>query len=214
VPAAAPSLLWQSRPCRGSASANGVPARCAPPCPPSRLPQWSPTLPGVFSTSSFDGKLAIHNVLACTGGGMVETINADFTTSKVPSGEGSGPPASGAARAGMRLRGRRPWPCVGRLLDSVRTRRRRRQRRATWPAHLNPLAAAAAAARVEPCRRLKALEARTHLDEAPLRRGVRLRRPPRQLLQQQAASHGPRHRPGARRRLRRKGERWVGVRRA
>jgi hypothetical protein len=49
-------------------------------------PQWSPTLPGVFSTSSFDGKLAVHNLLACTGGGVVETINADFSTTKVASG--------------------------------------------------------------------------------------------------------------------------------
>jgi len=43
-------------------------------------------MPGVFSTSSFDGKLAVHNILACTGGGMVETINADFTTTVAPSG--------------------------------------------------------------------------------------------------------------------------------
>ncbi|KAI8473947.1 MAG: hypothetical protein J3K34DRAFT_161809 [Monoraphidium minutum] len=48
--------------------------------------QWSPTLPGVFSTSSFDGKLAVHNLLACTGGALVETINADFSTTKVASG--------------------------------------------------------------------------------------------------------------------------------
>lgn len=54
--------------------------------------QWSPALPGVFATSSFDGKLAVHSVLACTGGGVVQQINADFSTTSMPSG-GCLPPA-------------------------------------------------------------------------------------------------------------------------
>ncbi|PNH07174.1 Protein transport protein Sec31A [Tetrabaena socialis] len=41
--------------------------------------QWSPTVPGIFATSSFDGKLGICNLLGCTGSKVTETVNADFT---------------------------------------------------------------------------------------------------------------------------------------
>ncbi|KAF6262154.1 hypothetical protein COO60DRAFT_1470516 [Scenedesmus sp. NREL 46B-D3] len=41
--------------------------------------QWSPTTPGVFSTSTFDGKVSLCNVLECTAGSSVETFNADFS---------------------------------------------------------------------------------------------------------------------------------------
>lgn len=40
--------------------------------------QWSPTIPGVYSSSLVDGKVAISNVLDCTGTGG-DVINADFT---------------------------------------------------------------------------------------------------------------------------------------
>jgi len=40
--------------------------------------QWSPTIPGVFSASLCDGKVAISNVLDCTSA-AVEVINADFS---------------------------------------------------------------------------------------------------------------------------------------
>ncbi|KAF8071322.1 SEC31B [Scenedesmus sp. PABB004] len=43
--------------------------------------QWSPTVPGVFSTSTFDGKVSLCNVLSCTSGSSVETFNADFSVS-------------------------------------------------------------------------------------------------------------------------------------
>jgi hypothetical protein len=45
----------------------------------SVLAQWSPTTPGVFSTSTFDGKVSLCNVLECTAGSSVETFNADFS---------------------------------------------------------------------------------------------------------------------------------------
>lgn len=48
------------------------------------LPQWSPTLPGVFTTSNTDSKVAVCNVLDCTGSGTQETINADFSVTHVP----------------------------------------------------------------------------------------------------------------------------------
>lgn len=41
--------------------------------------QWSPTIPGVFAASSFDGKLGVCNLATCTGSKVTETVNADFT---------------------------------------------------------------------------------------------------------------------------------------
>ncbi|KAG2498995.1 hypothetical protein HYH03_003181 [Edaphochlamys debaryana] len=41
--------------------------------------QWSPTIPGIFATSSFDGKLGVCNLANCTGSKVTETVNADFT---------------------------------------------------------------------------------------------------------------------------------------
>lgn len=41
--------------------------------------QWSPTIPGTFATSSFDGKLGVCNLATCTGSKVTETVNADFT---------------------------------------------------------------------------------------------------------------------------------------
>eukprot|EP00775_Hariotina_reticulata_P008692 gene8692-8873_t len=49
--------------------------------------QWSPTIPGVFSTSTFEGKVNINNILECTAGSAVETFNADFTVSTAPAGD-------------------------------------------------------------------------------------------------------------------------------
>lgn len=56
---------------------------------PSRLlpAQWCPTQPGAFVTASYDGKVSMHQLATCTGGEVVETINADFSVSRVPSGE-------------------------------------------------------------------------------------------------------------------------------
>lgn len=48
--------------------------------------QWSPLLPGVFSTSSFDGKVGVCNLLCCTASSTAETVNADFTVSTVVTG--------------------------------------------------------------------------------------------------------------------------------
>lgn len=45
--------------------------------PPVSL-QWSPTIPGVYSSSVYDGKVAISNVLDCTSAG-VDSVNADFS---------------------------------------------------------------------------------------------------------------------------------------
>ncbi|KXZ53102.1 hypothetical protein GPECTOR_8g92 [Gonium pectorale] len=44
--------------------------------------QWSPTIPGIFATSSFDGKLGIYNLHTCTGSKVTETVNADFTVTQ------------------------------------------------------------------------------------------------------------------------------------
>ncbi|GFR43886.1 hypothetical protein Agub_g5015 [Astrephomene gubernaculifera] len=49
--------------------------------------QWSPTIPGIFATSSFDGKMAICNLATCTGSKVTETVNADFTVTKSVVGE-------------------------------------------------------------------------------------------------------------------------------
>lgn len=49
--------------------------------------QWCPTTAGVFSTASFEGKVAVNNIHDCTIPRMVETVNADFTVSQVPAGE-------------------------------------------------------------------------------------------------------------------------------
>eukprot|EP00798_Chlamydomonas_sp_ICE-L_P017882 gene17882-24273_t len=48
--------------------------------------QWSPTMPGVFSTASFDGHVGVHNIHSCTIGAMVETVNPDFSVSHTPAG--------------------------------------------------------------------------------------------------------------------------------
>ncbi|EFJ51095.1 hypothetical protein VOLCADRAFT_120559 [Volvox carteri f. nagariensis] len=44
--------------------------------------QWSPTVPGIFATSSFDGKLGVCNLHTCTGSKVTETVNADFTVTQ------------------------------------------------------------------------------------------------------------------------------------
>ncbi|GIL46865.1 hypothetical protein Vafri_3734 [Volvox africanus] len=44
--------------------------------------QWSPTIPGIFATSSFDGKLSVCNLHTCTGSKVTETVNADFTVTQ------------------------------------------------------------------------------------------------------------------------------------
>ncbi|GLC43098.1 hypothetical protein PLESTF_001202800 [Pleodorina starrii] len=44
--------------------------------------QWSPTIPGIFATSSFDGKLGVCNLHTCTGSKVTETVNADFTVTQ------------------------------------------------------------------------------------------------------------------------------------
>eukprot|EP00798_Chlamydomonas_sp_ICE-L_P021383 gene21383-28331_t len=49
--------------------------------------QWSPTVPGVFSTASFDGHVGVHNIHSCTMGAMVETVNPDFSVSHTPAGD-------------------------------------------------------------------------------------------------------------------------------
>lgn len=48
--------------------------------------QWCPSLPGIFSTASFDGKVSIHNLLQCTGAGVTDVVNEDFSVSQVPTG--------------------------------------------------------------------------------------------------------------------------------
>lgn len=45
--------------------------------------QWSPTIPGVYSSSVYDGKVAISNVLDCTSAG-VDSVNADFSVTHTP----------------------------------------------------------------------------------------------------------------------------------
>mmetsp|Transcript_32134 Transcript_32134/g.91150 ORF Transcript_32134/g.91150 Transcript_32134/m.91150 type:complete len:1157 (-) Transcript_32134:57-3527(-) len=47
---------------------------------------WSPTLPGIFTTASFDGKVNVYNILQCTGCGVTDVVNEDFTVSQVPTG--------------------------------------------------------------------------------------------------------------------------------
>jgi hypothetical protein len=47
--------------------------------------QWSPTIPGVFTSSVFDGKVAISNVLDCTSTSM-EIVNADFSVTHAAGG--------------------------------------------------------------------------------------------------------------------------------
>lgn len=49
--------------------------------------QWCPTIPGVFSTASFDGKINFYSLNACTVPAMVESLNADFTVSRAPAGD-------------------------------------------------------------------------------------------------------------------------------
>jgi hypothetical protein len=68
--------------------------------------QWSPTTPGVFSTSTFEGKVNINNILECTAGSAVETFNADFTVSTGPAGERQRAAASGgpAHLAGLKAK--------------------------------------------------------------------------------------------------------------
>ncbi|MEW5306110.1 MAG: hypothetical protein WDW36_008602 [Sanguina aurantia] len=49
--------------------------------------QWSPITPGVFSTSSYDGHVAIWNLSSCTGSKMTETVNEDFSVTQQSTGE-------------------------------------------------------------------------------------------------------------------------------
>ncbi|KAG1669386.1 hypothetical protein FOA52_004037 [Chlamydomonas sp. UWO 241] len=50
--------------------------------------QWSPTIPGVFSTASFDGHVELHSLASsCTQGKGIETMNADFSVSTSPAGD-------------------------------------------------------------------------------------------------------------------------------
>lgn len=46
--------------------------------------QWCPTVPGMFATCSFDGKISVHNLNSCTTSSVVETVNADFSVTTVP----------------------------------------------------------------------------------------------------------------------------------
>ncbi len=49
--------------------------------------QWCPTIPGVFSTSSFDGKVGIFDLDACTVTKMAETFDPNsFSVSSVATG--------------------------------------------------------------------------------------------------------------------------------
>ena len=71
--------------------------------------QWCPTVPGIFSTSSFDGKVGIASLLSCTQSEGVGTFNDDFTVTKAAAGEGQG------ARWGLCCKAacRAPWcPCI------------------------------------------------------------------------------------------------------
>ncbi|CAG9463141.1 unnamed protein product [Pedinophyceae sp. YPF-701] len=47
---------------------------------------WCPTEPGVFATSSFDGRVTLSSLLACTAPEMREEVREDFSTVLVPSG--------------------------------------------------------------------------------------------------------------------------------
>ncbi|GFH08887.1 WD_REPEATS_REGION domain-containing protein, partial [Haematococcus lacustris] len=49
--------------------------------------QWCPTIPGVFSTSSFDGHVAVHSLHACTLPKITERVNADLSVTHQASGE-------------------------------------------------------------------------------------------------------------------------------
>ncbi|KAF5834001.1 SEC31A protein [Dunaliella salina] len=49
--------------------------------------QWCPTIPGIFSTSSFDGQVGVHNLHACTSGKVTETVNPDFSVTQHVIGE-------------------------------------------------------------------------------------------------------------------------------
>jgi len=49
--------------------------------------QWCPTVPGIFSTSSFDGKVGIASLLSCTQSEGVGTFNDDFTVTKAAAGD-------------------------------------------------------------------------------------------------------------------------------
>lgn len=49
--------------------------------------QWCPSVPGVFSTASFDGHVAVHNLHSCTLSKVTETVNADFTVTHESTGE-------------------------------------------------------------------------------------------------------------------------------
>ena len=48
--------------------------------------QWDPKLPGIFASASFDGHVAIHNILQCTGSDLTDVVNEDFSVSHIPKG--------------------------------------------------------------------------------------------------------------------------------
>jgi len=47
---------------------------------------WDPKLPGIFASASFDGQVSVHNILQCTGSGLTDVVNDDFSVSHVPKG--------------------------------------------------------------------------------------------------------------------------------
>jgi protein transport protein SEC31 len=70
-----------------SSASPGGPAASAGGAPLQDV-RWSPKAPGVFAVAGGNGRAALHALEACTGGGMVETINpADFSVTSAPSGE-------------------------------------------------------------------------------------------------------------------------------
>jgi protein transport protein SEC31 len=44
--------------------------------------QWSPLIAGVFSAASYDGKVGLASLHACTGAKITEVVNADFSVSQ------------------------------------------------------------------------------------------------------------------------------------
>ena len=49
----------------------------------SFVSQWDPKLPGIFTTASFDGQVVIRNILQCTGSGLTDVVNEDFSVTQV-----------------------------------------------------------------------------------------------------------------------------------
>jgi hypothetical protein len=66
----------------------------------------------VFSTSSFDGQVGVHNLHACTSGKVAETVNPDFSVTQHEIG-----------REGMAAENGRAFKTVAGTALRLRTRR-------------------------------------------------------------------------------------------